>query len=127
MRELRNSEAGFIASLRGEERARYYWWYRKYIRVRRITVILQASQALFLIALFAARTLAPAILRIWPVVFLVFVGLGIWTAFLECPRCGQTFHMNNRYAPGDECSNCGLTLRQLSAIARPRETVSRDC
>lgn len=121
MRELKNPETGFIAGLQGEERARYYAWYRKYVWLRRAYWILGAAQIAFLIATFRARWLTPVIVKIWPLALLAFVGSILWVATLDCPRCGQTFQTNNRYEFADECRSCGLTLRQLSSIAKPTD------
>ena len=120
MRSLDDPEIGFIAGLQGEERARYYWWYRKYLLIRRAAWMIGAAQVVCIIAALRAPASTGIVAKIWMLLLFSFLGVLAWSAFLECPRCGQTFQTNNRYELGDECHNCGLTLRQLSSIAKPR-------
>jgi hypothetical protein len=121
LRDLRNPETGFISSLQGEERARYYLWYRKYVLLRRAAWIVGGIQSAFVLALVEVRGMAAVLTKVLPFGLLLFVGLLIWGPVLDCPRCGQTFLTNNEYGAKHECRNYGLTLRQLSSIAKPRD------
>jgi hypothetical protein len=78
-----------------------------------------ATLIVFLLVSIRAPSLRGIAIKVWPLALLLFAGVGIWSAFLECPRCCQMFGTNNRYDVGGECRNCGLTLRQLASIAKP--------
>ena len=120
MRRLDDPEVGFIAGLQGEERARYYRWYQKYLLIRRASWFFGAVLVVLLIARIIAGSSGWIVVRLCALALLSGAGLMVWGGFLECPRCGQTFFTNGRYEPVDKCGSCGLTLRQLSSIAKPR-------
>jgi len=102
------------------ERARYYGWWRQYTLLKRTATIgILAWAGLMLLAYVEPPLSSVARLFAWPSL-LIAVGAGVWSAFLDCPRCGERFH--GAESPlNDECYNCGLTYRELSAVAKPRE------
>jgi len=107
------------------ERARYYGWWRQYTLLKRTaTVGGLACCGLALLAYAEPQLGSIAKLFVWPALFTA-VGAGLWISFLDCPRCGERFHAGSESPPNDECQNCGLTHRELSAVAKPRESSTR--
>jgi len=112
---------GFIAGLDHEQRLRYCEWWRKYIRLG------WAAGLSFLVLLgsilLSNATMNPLARGAGKPALAAFVLLLLWRSSLDCPRCGERFRSwfggeHDYFA--DECQNCGLSKREISAVARPR-------
>jgi hypothetical protein len=86
---------------------------------RTATVGVLAWAAFMLLAYFEPVLSSVAKIFAWPAL-LIAVGASVWISFLDCPRCGERFH-GGESPLNDECYNCGLTHRELSAVAKPPE------
>jgi hypothetical protein len=112
---------GFVANLDHGERVRYYEWWKKYIFIRRLSWLCVGVAVLCLADMTLKMPLQPVASAFLKADFLAAIVLAIWTSFLECPRCGESFRgwgRQNYFS--DECQNCGLTMGELSAIGKPQ-------
>lgn len=122
-------EPGFLVSLDAEQRVRYYEWWQRYLRWKRVAqiafVIAFATGLAYSIVLplyFPSEVLLYRMLAaVRRPVFLIAFGIVMSGSLMDCPRCGESFRgwFGRRYLL-DECQNCGLRSSELSAIARPR-------
>lgn len=119
---MEHTGSGFLANLDHEQRVRYYQWWRKYTILKRIAWVAGAGYV-FCWALVLGKTPFFDVARVLlKPAFFTGLGVVLWLRFLDCPRCGETFRGwgTEKYF-GDECQNCGLTGRELSSIAKPRD------
>ena len=122
---MRHPDAGFVAGLDREQRLRYYGWWCKYILLGRASWGFGATSLLCWVLLVFPTPVLPIVRAVWLPAVLAFLFFGLWSALLDCPRCGEKFR--GWFAGGeseylaDECQNCGLTKAQLSAVAKPRD------
>lgn len=120
---MKRAGVGFIASLESEQRLRYYYWWKKYIILKRVAWFAWPLMlSLWLLQLAHRPFSAIASLATRPLFFVAIVA-SLWWSLLECPRCGERFrawYTGDLDYFGDDCQNCGLTSSELSSIGKPR-------
>ena len=121
---MRHPDSGFVANLDREQRIRYYEWLRRYLLVSRGAAGFAVVTVVSWILQVTSGPLSLLARAMWKPALLAALFFGLWSAFLDCPRCGEKF--NGWFGRGetessDECQNCGLRKSQLSAIAKPRD------
>ena len=121
-------QPGFISTLDAEQRARYYYWWQRYLMWRRaatitiLTVFACGVAHSILLPMFLPGH--PLLYRIAGAVgkplFLVALGIAMMGSLMDCPRCGESFRgWFGRGYLRVECQNCGLTSAELASIAKP--------
>ena len=104
------------------ERARYHGWWQQYKLLRRAAAFgLLAWGVLSLVELLQNPLNHVAKVLSWPVLFIA-IGAGVWSSFLDCPRCGEHFHSGGDNPLNDECQNCGLLIGSFRR-SRSRENM----
>jgi hypothetical protein len=120
-RSVRIRRGSRLCDLGPGERARYYGWWRQYNLLRRTAAFGLFAVCVFLLLELIENPLGSvAKILLWPALFIA-IAAGVRSSFLDCPRCSERFHAGGENPLDDECQNCGLTHRELSAVAKPRE------
>jgi len=113
-----------LGPLRPQQRVQYYRWWKKYLLLKRTGWITFFLFFVFQLLRLSDKPLPALAGAAGFVCLFMFLVSGVWWAFLDCPRCGQTFrawYQGEADYFGDECENCGLTGRDLSSIPKPRK------